>query len=69
MAQSDSAPEPIPATPVRTASQNAFQLIAFVSSLILPLPENISQPVAPASFAFLSATAVPLYEWNCSYLI
>src|SRR5688572_27561368 len=51
VAQSESTPEPIPSAPVRTASQNAFQLIAFVSSLLLPLPENVSLPIAPALFA------------------
>jgi hypothetical protein len=69
IAQPASAPEPIPATPVRAQSQNNLQLVAVVASLLLPTDGTPAQKISFAPSASFSTISVPLYEWNCSYLI
>jgi hypothetical protein len=69
MAQPNSTPQPIPTAPARAVSQNTFQIIAAANALLLQLPETASKQIAFASSASPKVTDVPLYEWNCSYLI
>jgi hypothetical protein len=68
----EAAPVPQPVTPAPPVSQNFHQQLLLLAVLaqiqwILPtaLPANFN--ASPASL--LPATAVPLYQRNCSYLI
>jgi len=69
VAQPTSVPQPIPASPARTVSQNNLPIIAVVVSSLLQAPEESAEPISFAPFSSLHVTAVPLYELNCSYLI
>ncbi len=69
VAQPTSVPQPVPASPVRTVSQDNLQIIAAVVSMLLPDREKIAEPISFAPFSSLHIAHVPLYEWNCSYLI
>jgi len=67
--QPTSAPEPIPAAPTRAISQTHLQFIAAFVSLLLQAPEKAALPVSFSPSAAPVLAAVPLYDWNCSYLI
>lgn len=67
--QPTSAPEPIPATPTRAVSQTHLQFIVTFVSLLLQAPEKAASPVSFSPSASTDLAAVPLYDWNCSYLI
>src|SRR4051812_36782506 len=69
VAQPTSTPQPVPASPARTVSQNNLQIIAAVVSLLLHAPEKSAEPISFTSFSPLHLIVVPLYELNCSYLI
>jgi hypothetical protein len=69
VAQPTSTPQPIPAAPARTVSQNNLQIIAMAVSLILQTPDKIAEPISFSPVSSFAVTDVPLYEWNCSYLI
>jgi len=69
VAQPASAPDPIPAAPVRAQSQNSSQLIAVVALALLQTESTSAQEISFAPSASFPMTSVPLYEWNCSYLI
>jgi hypothetical protein len=69
VAQPASTPEPVPAAPVRTQSQNNAQFIAVVASLLLQTDSAPAPKISSAPSASFPLTSVPLYEWNCSYLI
>ena len=61
--------QPVPAAPARTVSQSNLQIIATVVSLLVHAPEKTGEPISFGAVSPLLVTDVPLYEWNCSYLI
>jgi hypothetical protein len=69
VAQPTSVPQPIPTNPARAESQNNFQIIAAIVSLLQETNETPAQKISFPQSASLIAISVPLYEWNCSYLI
>lgn len=69
VAQPTSVPQPVPVAPTRAESQNNFQIIATDVSLLLQSKEQLVQKICFPPSASYSLTSVPLYEWNCSYLI
>jgi hypothetical protein len=69
VAQPSSAPEPIPAAPARAQSQNNLQFVAVVASLLLQADSAPAPKISSVPSASFPLTSVPLYEWNCSYLI
>jgi hypothetical protein len=69
VAQSDSTPQPVPVAPVRSVSQNQSQFVVAIVSVLSYSLETPAQKISFPPSASLKLTAVPLYEWNCSYLI
>jgi hypothetical protein len=69
---SQPSPTPQQPTPVqnpRTVSQTQIQFIATVVALLSePSTQSIDSRI-PASSLHLLTAEVPLYTWNCSYLI
>lgn len=58
-----------PAVPAKTSQQNAWQLLIPHLVVFLLQDRQADAPPCPASVTAPSAAAVPLYDWNCSYLI
>jgi len=67
--QPTSTPQSVPVAPSRAESQNQLQIIATVVSLLLQSDKSPVQKISLAPSASLEMTSVPLYQWNCSYLI
>ncbi|MEO7300596.1 MAG: hypothetical protein ABI042_18690 [Verrucomicrobiota bacterium] len=66
---SSPAPQPIPAAPTRTVSQNNLQFISVAVATLLQTPESPAAKIAFPSSVSPKLASVPLYGWNCSYLI
>jgi hypothetical protein len=66
-----SAPDsaPLPAAPTRSLSPGQWQMV------LAPAVAILNSPVAPVSEVFpvcrlpLKSDAIPLYQWNCAYVI
>jgi hypothetical protein len=68
MAKPVSDPQPAPAVPAQTASQNQISLPA-PATVVWLLPNHPANPFASASVSPLAATGIPLYTRNCTLLI
>jgi hypothetical protein len=68
MAKPVSDPQPAPAVPAQTASQNQISLLA-PAMVVWLLPNRPANPFASASVSPLAATGIPLYTRNCTLLI
>jgi hypothetical protein len=68
MAKPMSDPQPAPAVPAQTASQNQISLLA-PAMVVWLLPNHPANPFASASVSPLAATGIPLYTRNCTLLI
>jgi hypothetical protein len=68
MAKPVSDPQPTPAVPAQTASQNQISLLA-PAKVIWLLPNHPANPFSSASVSPFAATGIPLYTRNCTLLI
>lgn len=59
---------PVPAAPSQSRPQVDWQALHVVVCPVATLATPVEQKF-PASVFFSPGAAVPLYEWNCSYLI
>ena len=67
--QSRPAPRPAPAAPAQNVSLKQSQLATTAATQIYSLPESLARSISSASFSLPKSQAVPLYDWNCAYLI
>jgi hypothetical protein len=60
---------PSPVAPAPASSQQQTQLLAAIGPALLVLPVRNARDLLPAPFSSLRLASVPLYTWNCAYLI
>jgi hypothetical protein len=63
-----SKPQPAPAVPTQSNTQNQISLLA-PSVVAWNLPQSPASLVSSVSASPLLAVAAPLYAWNCSLLL
>jgi hypothetical protein len=69
VSQSRPAPRQAPVAPAQNVSLKQSQFTAVSAAQVYLLPELPAPFVSFACPSHLKSEAVPLYEWNCAYLI
>ncbi len=62
-------PNPLSVPPASNASGNPLHLLLAVVSQLLTRPAPLAPASLPQSSFAPKTTDVPLYQWNCSYLV